>query len=86
MIESSHTHCHIHTLFFTLSLMFIWAFSRLQVISTRVGGVPEVLPPDLIRLADPSVTGMDVCSMYCDFQYGLWRLPIHKRCLHVHKM
>ena len=26
----------------------------LQVVSTRVGGVPEVLPPDLIRLADPS--------------------------------
>lgn len=27
----------------------------LQVVSTRVGGVPEVLPPDLIRLAEPSV-------------------------------
>ena len=23
--------------------------------STRVGGVPEVLPPDLIKLAEPSV-------------------------------
>ncbi|KAL3861913.1 hypothetical protein ACJMK2_007925 [Sinanodonta woodiana] len=27
----------------------------LQVVSTRVGGVPEVLPPDLIYLAEPSV-------------------------------
>ena len=26
----------------------------LMVVSTRVGGVPEVLPPDLIRLAEPS--------------------------------
>ena len=27
----------------------------LQVVSTRVGGVPEVLPSDMIRLAEPSV-------------------------------
>lgn len=26
----------------------------LQVVSTKVGGVPEVLPPDLIQLAEPS--------------------------------
>lgn len=32
---------------------------RLQVVSTRVGGVPEVLPDDLIRLADPDITGED---------------------------
>ena len=30
---------------------------RLRVVSTRVGGVPEVLPSDMIRLADPSVEG-----------------------------
>ncbi|XP_037566079.1 phosphatidylinositol N-acetylglucosaminyltransferase subunit A-like isoform X1 [Dermacentor silvarum] len=30
----------------------------LQVVSTRVGGVPEVLPPDLIHLCDPSVRGL----------------------------
>ena len=30
---------------------------RLQVVSTRVGGIPEVLPDDLIRLADPNVAG-----------------------------
>ena len=29
----------------------------LQVVSTKVGGVPEVLPPDLIYLAEPSVKG-----------------------------
>lgn len=27
----------------------------LQVVSTRVGGVPEVLPSDMIRLAEPNV-------------------------------
>ena len=26
----------------------------LQVVSTKVGGVPEVLPPSLIKLAQPS--------------------------------
>ena len=26
----------------------------LQVVSTKVGGVPEVLPPDLIYLAEPN--------------------------------
>ena len=30
---------------------------RLQVVSTKVGGVPEVLPPDLIRMAEPSAKG-----------------------------
>nr|KAG5685687.1 hypothetical protein BaRGS_027197 [Batillaria attramentaria] len=30
----------------------------LQVVSTRVGGVPEVLPSDLIYLADPSVKAL----------------------------
>ncbi|XP_023240450.1 N-acetylglucosaminyl-phosphatidylinositol biosynthetic protein-like [Centruroides sculpturatus] len=30
----------------------------LQVVSTRVGGVPEVLPPDLIWLTEPSVKGL----------------------------
>ena len=29
----------------------------LQVVSTRVGGIPEVLPPDLIILATPTVSG-----------------------------
>ena len=30
---------------------------RLQVVSTKVGGVPEVLPLDLIHLAQPTATG-----------------------------
>ncbi len=35
-------------------------YYRLQVVSTRVGGVPEVLPPDLIHLAEPSVKGINL--------------------------
>lgn len=31
--------------------------NRLQVVSTSVGGVPEVLPPDLIWIAEPNVQG-----------------------------
>ncbi|XP_064407061.1 phosphatidylinositol N-acetylglucosaminyltransferase subunit A-like isoform X2 [Halichondria panicea] len=30
----------------------------LQVVSTRVGGVPEVLPPELLRLAEPNVPAL----------------------------
>lgn len=30
----------------------------LKVVSTKVGGIPEVLPPDLIYLTDPSVDGL----------------------------
>nr|CAG4645493.1 EOG090X0515 [Lynceus sp. MCZ IZ 141354] len=30
----------------------------LQIVSTRVGGIPEVLPPDLIYLAEPDVTSI----------------------------
>ncbi|KAG1665612.1 hypothetical protein FOA52_003259 [Chlamydomonas sp. UWO 241] len=30
----------------------------LRVVSTRVGGVPEVLPPDMVVLADPSAEGL----------------------------
>jgi len=34
------------------------AASGLKVVSTRVGGVPEVLPPGLITLASPNVGGI----------------------------
>ena len=44
----------IKGLCFFKSLTVIPFFS-LQVVSTRVGGVPEVLPDDLIILAEPSV-------------------------------
>lgn len=36
----------------------------LYVVSTRVGGVPEVLPPDLMELAEPSVQGVCVCVCF----------------------
>jgi len=32
-------------------------YFSLQVVSTQVGGVPEVLPSDLIRLAEPNTSG-----------------------------
>lgn len=28
---------------------------RLKIVSTRVGGIPEVLPPELIILTEPNV-------------------------------
>ena len=34
------------------------AASGLIVVSTRVGGVPEVLPPEMLVLADPSPQGV----------------------------
>lgn len=34
------------------------ACAGLFVVSTRVGGVPEVLPPGLIEFAEPEVEGM----------------------------
>lgn len=33
---------------------------RLTVVCTKVGGIPEVLPPELIRLAEPNVDGNEV--------------------------
>lgn len=30
------------------------------MVSTRVGGIPEVLPPDLITLATPTVQGKPI--------------------------
>ena len=50
--------CHI-LLFMDLFHVVSLKLGRLQVVSTLVGGVPEVLPPDLIRLAEPTVTGND---------------------------
>lgn len=38
-------------------IVIIIVFLSLQVISTRVGGVPEVLPEDMIRLVEPNVAG-----------------------------
>lgn len=36
-------------------LIIFVMFCRLQVVSTSVGGIPEVLPPDLIYLTEPTV-------------------------------
>lgn len=36
--------------------------SRLSVVSTRVGGTPEVLPPDLVYFSEPSVKG--ICLVF----------------------
>ncbi|CAH1773923.1 unnamed protein product [Owenia fusiformis] len=50
----------------------------LQVVSTRVGGVPEVLPPEFIRLAQPSVSSLltEVEGAIHDHRMGLY-LPVH---------
>ena len=40
-----------------LDVVMPFVLNRLQVVSTKVGGVPEVLPPDLITLAAPNVPG-----------------------------
>lgn len=42
----------LHLLLFSSQLIRLY---RLQVVSTRVGGIPEVLPPELIYLTEPDV-------------------------------
>ena len=37
----------------------------LLVVSTRVGGVPEVLPPHLIKLCDPVSDGINKIVYFC---------------------
>lgn len=41
----------------TMSWEPLVTYLSLQVVSTQVGGVPEVLPSDLIRLAEPNTSG-----------------------------
>ena len=41
---------------------FFFLLFSLQVVSTRVGGVPEVLPSDMIKMAEPSVKGNNNCN------------------------
>ena len=38
------------------------ACAGLYVVSTRVGGVPEILPEDMISFAAPEEDGMHYCS------------------------
>ncbi|KAJ7353784.1 hypothetical protein OS493_032369 [Desmophyllum pertusum] len=40
--------------------VLVQASCGLQVVSTRVGGVPEVLPSDMIKMAEPSVKSLVV--------------------------
>lgn len=44
----------------------------LQVVSTKVGGIPEVLPPDLIYLVDPTVSALidGLESAIADYKAG----------------
>ena len=43
----------------------LWTgYCSLKVVSTSVGGVPEVLPPHLIRLAKPSAKGIILVYNY----------------------
>lgn len=47
-------------------------YTRLQVVSTRVGGVPEVLPDDMIKLAEPSVK----CKLNVSIKwFNAWKKP-----------
>lgn len=55
----------------------------MQVVSTKVGGIPEVLPPDLIYLVEPNVNalieGLD--QAISDYKSGkiICPLEVHKR-------
>ncbi|XP_014211671.1 N-acetylglucosaminyl-phosphatidylinositol biosynthetic protein [Copidosoma floridanum] len=55
----------------------------LQVVSTKVGGIPEVLPPDLIYLVEPNVPALieGLEQAIADYQAGKVICPqeVHKR-------
>ncbi|CAL7942696.1 unnamed protein product [Xylocopa violacea] len=55
----------------------------LQVVSTKVGGIPEVLPPDLIYLVEPTVPALikGLESAITDYKEGNIRCPFetHKK-------
>ena len=50
--------------FYAQFVKFLVLIYRLQVISTKVGGVPEVLPQDMIRLVEPNVPGWSLVEGY----------------------
>ena len=45
------------------------ACAGLYVVSTRVGGVPEILPADMISFADPDEDG-SLCCVVCWFDFA----------------
>ncbi|KAG9432087.1 N-acetylglucosaminyl-phosphatidylinositol biosynthetic protein [Apis mellifera carnica] len=55
----------------------------LQVVSTKVGGIPEVLPPDLIYLVEPTVPALieGLESAITDYKEGNIKCPMemHKK-------
>jgi len=59
------THLHHVRVVLALHLLCIHCgCCSLQVVSTSVGGVPEVLPPHLIRLAEPGAKGSVSVSVF----------------------
>lgn len=61
---------HINTQFFHIIhvlAFLLYMLSRLSVVSTRVGGTPEVLPPDLVYFSEPSVKGMFGVLVFISF-------------------
>lgn len=58
-------------------------YYSLQVVSTKVGGIPEVLPPDLIYLVEPTVPALisGLESAIADYKEGNTRCPfeMHRR-------
>lgn len=52
----------------------------LQVVSTRVGGIPEVLPPDLIHLTDATVE-----SLYKGLMTAIQKLQAERKSSQISK-
>lgn len=52
----------------------------LQVVSTRVGGIPEVLPPNLIHLTDATVD-----ALYRGLLTAIQKLQIERKNVHTNK-
>lgn len=44
---------------------------RLQVVSTKVGGIPEVLPEDMIYLSEPTVPSLIKSTIFIIFWFIL---------------
>ena len=44
-------------------------FSSLYVVSTRVGGIPEVLPPEFVSLVEPDPKGFHSEIIYFAFDF-----------------
>lgn len=60
------------------------ACAGLYVVSTRVGGVPEILPQDMISFAEPEEDGSSSISFeYCIRSAGLPAIVV-SRCISRH--